>query len=1454
MRNCTYKIKLGNEIFEFNSDEELNSFLNNNYHRIKAMKIVDPEFLRFSKDFSQKEENIAKVQKAHASSIEMSTVYTPDGEKDIRVGAGYIGVTKKIDQVTLNDRRIVKEFNVENYITNNLPNEIAKIRQNPSYANLSDSELEKSAREALIRQTQDWKTLGKMGTNIHQIAELFFNEGEKDPNTLLTKVTDPLSLDTMTKYVESLQKLKEQIQFDTNDPDVKIFSEVRIHDPNSNVAGIIDILAIDKDGNAHIYDLKTSYKPLHSWNTAKTTKLNYQIAFYEQLVNSIGIPVKGMNVVPFELKGIDYDNNVVSDLEMGKIEDLNFVYSQYPIYRMVAKSEIPVSINSLMDINIESTNIKNELKNAYGYEVKTGYTNSKETFIQQKVKEDDHAKKFFIDTFAGNTRVYLTGDQLTDDALIDAYLKKQAENSNFMVTTLKNVIDKTIRDDGNDLIKFLPTKLTRDNQQSKLVDKIFSRYTDGTWEVLESATLDSLGIIALLNKPTGTLEFVSVTTNDTTSVIPLSKGKSILGNFVSDSVTMRDNKILASTAGNLEAIKIAMFLNENAETLANTIPNLSIGEIRVVNINYKQVQGINFDDLIHTYNKLTKYTNVENKLGKLKTANQYDLFVSKLNKLMSDDNTPNGFKTKLDSLHKELGNGDFVVNADNIRDLYVQFIKDNKIEDMKTASNDIEDLYQYFSLAVTYLNNLTPRYEEDIRRVALNNSSQFSSPATIGSENIKAEVKLISDAMYNIGVLHTNYKQTTRDVVKKLYDDTGVSIVQRFTIGNNIKAFDRMFVRNSDGSIAENMRLKNPDDMSNGLTKGEREFMRMFLTNINNVRYHNVSEEQIEEAKINGSWYEIPLLKANAVSRFHNKDIRTIWRDYYDDVLNAYNLFKDDETTMKAKANEMLEMFVGFSESVESRNKQLAEHNTSEFETNLELVMDTYMFAHLRKAEFDKVLPVARALRVSTIVKNLGFADSKITNTADFMKDYLKVAVYNDKLIEPHLEKTAKVLGVVRKIVTNANMSLNPISGFRNFLQGQWANVSRIMSKSYGDDMFSFNDYRKAITILIGEGREYVNNVTIVEELNHMYRMANMDINLIAERMNSAQTGLFSGKLGMWMNTAPDYFNRMLLFTAQMIKDGCFDAHEMVNGTMKYNFKKDKRFEVYRSGNKSNPEYALQRGLYLTMLNRFNQSRLFDLKDGDDLPLAYTDEQKMSLKTFADSVHGDYDHETKMLSTQTFFGMMFWQFKNWLGAKKDQWTLKGGIYHQGSYTHVKDDDGNLLYVTVNEDGSKTIGTDVTETALYDWEGRWQEGILTSLGHMWNEIEWSKMNFRRAIDLWKDNGRVRSNLKMMAHDLGVFALLAFIFGLIDWDQLNKDEPIAASTYRAFLGSANDLYIGNNIGALLNPQGSMIPAAGYVFQVKNDFWNVITGDMKFSKAVARNIGTLRPLQYTINNSEE
>jgi len=44
-------------------------------------------------------------------------------------------------------------------------------------------------------------------------------------------------------------------------------------------------------------------------------------------------------------------------------------------------------------------------------------------------------------------------------------------------------------------------------------------------------------------------------------------------------------------------------------------------------------------------------------------------------------------------------------------------------------------------------------------------------------------------------------------------------------------------------------------------------------------------------------------------------------------------------------------------------------------------------------------------------------------------------------------------------------------------------------------------------------------------------------------------------------NSAPDYFNRLCLFIAKMIEDGCWEAHSLdEKGNLVYDFTKDKRF------------------------------------------------------------------------------------------------------------------------------------------------------------------------------------------------------------------------------------------------------------------------------------------------------
>lgn len=83
-----------------------------------------------------------------------------------------------------------------------------------------------------------------------------------------------------------------------------------------------------------------------------------------------------------------------------------------------------------------------------------------------------------------------------------------------------------------------------------------------------------------------------------------------------------------------------------------------------------------------------------------------------------------------------------------------------------------------------------------------------------------------------------------------------------------------------------------------------------------------------------------------------------------------------------------------------------------------------------------------------------------------------------------------------------------------------------------------------------------------------------MDANSYIDRIKTDNTGLLYHfwNVGFRFASRPDYYNRMTIFYAQMYKDGSLDAHKMVDGKLVYNWTKDKRFDVFAKGDKSNLE------------------------------------------------------------------------------------------------------------------------------------------------------------------------------------------------------------------------------------------------------------------------------------------
>lgn len=190
---------------------------------------------------------------------------------------------------------------------------------------------------------------GRLMDNI--IRSFFQAEGE---------ITRPESMteEAFNGLLETLGNIKQQLDekgeiFITNN-----FIVYHKFKNGERIAGEIDILAIDADGNLSVYDIKTSGSPMHEFVNKRGKTVNYftsvsrmqtrspqeqytlQLSGYKSIIESqYNIPVKDLVIVPFI---ISYTENNISGITKEENIPLEFVNSEnFPIERI----ETPESEN-----------------------------------------------------------------------------------------------------------------------------------------------------------------------------------------------------------------------------------------------------------------------------------------------------------------------------------------------------------------------------------------------------------------------------------------------------------------------------------------------------------------------------------------------------------------------------------------------------------------------------------------------------------------------------------------------------------------------------------------------------------------------------------------------------------------------------------------------------------------------------------------------------------------------------------------------------------------------------------------------------------------------------------------------------------------------------------------------------------------------------------------------------
>lgn len=153
-------------------------------------------------------------------------------------------------------------------------------------------------------------------------------------------------------------------------------------------------------------------------------------------------------------------------------------------------------------------------------------------------------------------------------------------------------------------------------------------------------------------------------------------------------------------------------------------------------------------------------------------------------------------------------------------------------------------------------------------------------------------------------------------------------------------------------------------------------------------------------------------------------------------------------------------------------------------------------------------------------------------------------------------------------------------------IQGLWNAISLIIRKPDGSDAFTVQNMWESAKIVYRDLFHIGNKPTLVQLFNELYGVNDMDMNSYIDKIKSDQHGMLNfTNLTFMFASRPDYYNRMLIFCAKMINEGCLEAHHVSKeGRLIYNWKEDKRFNLFANGiNKGSVEYNQQKALYYEM-------------------------------------------------------------------------------------------------------------------------------------------------------------------------------------------------------------------------------------------------------------------------------
>ena len=1485
---------------EFDSDLELDSFLDEQIKQ-HPYAVDISEYVTMAVDFQKEPIKILDEIASAVSSVSRKVEYSKhskDDEFDLYEDPEDIVSFYKIDnsigvnrflksfKIPSSDELFLQPFNKDAWRERRTDT----LKQEFITNGMSEADAKAEAIRLVKIEEDGWDRYSITGEEIHKIYETVFNEEAhswSDKQYLTKDQFDDVKQQAVNFKNALRQKHGKNAKFYTEfgviskELSPEIQEQLRSADINS-INGKIDLLVLDQFGKVHIYDFKVSRKEVGNWEAISPLKKTWdfgkkkaatlQLAFYAKLLSQYGLDVVSTSIVPIKVDYI-FDDTVheIGIKEATSIEQRKTISVSKTLsgkYSEQAKEIFPSSFNLTGEQITKWVNLFNTLFPAQSV---MKYRQNHNRDIEWYLNNGDYTREILPSdsrygdewryTFyqKGTTREVKkarTEEELRK--IIDAYIVALASKKSDLCTDIANKIKQVQLGELSldAFAEFVPPT------QTDWVKTQFKRYFDEHWTFNEDQTLNANGIFIF--EKGGVCEIVCISENPLNNVINLGMGTSILGANTKD-IKIDKTKTFESSYGHIGLMEVMLYVSQNQDKFSSK----KIQQIRVINPTQSQeVTALN-SELIDNYNQL-KRRNMSSGMADL----DVNIFVEDVQALID------GAKSRMMSVNPDILGMISAEEGEDISEYLQRCISSLKnkysnlshwSDDNVVAMNDpVWQAYSYLLEAYNSLKGVRTHNEMDKGQYWKKGTgpvgTMFSSLQYSPSTNLRELGKVVDRFSSEVSNRYYERVWPATKAFEELYKKKG----------NGTEVFRDWFRKDSSGKLDKRLLLLDPSSPDFKGSEVDRKALTIFLEELNKVRFPNDTPADIEARKASLQYYELPLTEAKSFQQIkHGVNFVTVVKNKWKQFSTlTKDVFAEDEEEAIEYNRLGQALYNKFDITSGKRLQRIEERGGPEaFDLNCERVFRQALVAYTKTEVSKEYLPIIEGLRLGIAYKN-SYGGAKTEELLTVFDKAVRSKIYGESLIPKELRPIYRWISVVRNVFTEMALALNFTSFFRETLQGIYTGLSRAGVKMIPG--VNMKNYVNALEYVIKESPKNINGVSMLQQLNVIYKMANQSLSQIAKgRLNWLNVKNWNSDTLFLTATAPDFLHRVSILIAKMMGDGCWKAHSLdENGKLVYNFEKDERFQHYLKNENSHADYLKEKSLYLKMLEEFNKQG-YDLKEGDALPQAYTQTEAASIKNFGDLLYGHYDEESKSLFCDTFIGTFFMQYKTFLTAKLEQWIMGKGIHNTELLTQQFDQEsGEELYQIVNydEDGRPHRNivkkSDLTPeqvenaTLYYEYEGIPMNGLLhESWQFVKDVLTWNQEDLK---EIWNDPTR-RGLLMLALHDWLIMAILSMITTFITGEFADVDEPLNAYkvraavrnmgpidqlTYNVIWGSMQDSQPQNILGNFAQQPPLVTQIAKFVTSCNQ----IVTGKHSFPYAVTQNVGMIRNFQGMILNAEK